>query len=177
MKPTPETEHAIYNSPVEQGVEPDVIRTAIRAVVVSPGGILMVYSPVNGDYKFPGGGSEEGESHVETLVREVREETGQTVGQPSRCIARIREYGPARESDARVFMMESYYYLTQVQGAGTSRQRLDEYEARLGFTPGWVSLEAAIAANETVLRERSDAPRWTARETWVLRYLRSIAVR
>ena len=31
-------------------------RVAVRAVVIRGGNLLMVYSPVNGDYKFPGGG-------------------------------------------------------------------------------------------------------------------------
>lgn len=29
-----------------------------------------------GDYKFPGGGMEEGENRIDTLAREIKEETG-----------------------------------------------------------------------------------------------------
>ena len=36
----------------------------------------MIYSPVNRDYKFPGGGVEEAETHEAALAREVLEEAG-----------------------------------------------------------------------------------------------------
>jgi len=76
----PEIEHEIYRSPIERGTESDVIRVAVRGVAVSAGRVLMIYSPVNGDYKFPGGGVEDGESHAEALVREIREEAGLVAG-------------------------------------------------------------------------------------------------
>lgn len=173
-------EHEIYREPIAPGAHPDVVRTAVRAVALRGGELLMVYSPVNGDYKFPGGGVEAGESHEDTLRREVREETGLTVRRVSRRIARIREYGPATEPDARVFMMESHYYLAEVDDAPRGRQALDEYEERLGFTPRWVSPEEAVTANEAVLAGATGGagstngrgiPRWTERETWVLRHV------
>jgi ADP-ribose pyrophosphatase YjhB (NUDIX family) len=39
----------------------------------------MVYSRVNGDYKFPGDGVKEGESQLQALHCELREETGTTL--------------------------------------------------------------------------------------------------
>lgn len=167
----PEIEHEIYRSPVERGSEPDVVRIAVRGVAISAGRILMVYSPVNGDCKFPGGGVEEGESHAEALVREVREETGLIAGGPFRCIARIREYGPAMEPDAEVFMMDSYYYRIQIDGALEGEQSLDEYEERLRFTPKWTTLAEALATNEALVASDRATPRWTPRETWMLKHL------
>jgi hypothetical protein len=38
-------------------------RTAARAVILRGQDLLMVYSANVGDYKFPGGGVNEGESH------------------------------------------------------------------------------------------------------------------
>lgn len=49
---------------------------AVRAVVIRDRSLLMVYSPVNGDYKFPGVGVGENESHKVALKREVAEECG-----------------------------------------------------------------------------------------------------
>ena len=37
-------------------------RAAVRAVVIRGTTLLMVYSPVNKDYKFPGGGVDENEN-------------------------------------------------------------------------------------------------------------------
>ena len=156
---------------IEHGAEPDVVRVAVRGVAVSAGRVLMIYSPVNGDYKFPGGGVEDGESHAEALVREIREEAGLVAGGPFRCIARIREYGPAMEPDAEVFMMDSWYYRIRIDGALEGEQSLDEYEERLRFTPKWTTLREAIATNEVLIAGSSPAPRWTARETWMLKYL------
>lgn len=53
-------------------------RHAVRAVILDEDRILMVQSN-KGDYKFPGGGIEKGESPEEALVREVLEETGYRV--------------------------------------------------------------------------------------------------
>jgi 8-oxo-dGTP pyrophosphatase MutT (NUDIX family) len=40
-----------------------VHRTAVRAVILRGHDLLMFHSTNVGDYKFPGGGMEEGESH------------------------------------------------------------------------------------------------------------------
>jgi hypothetical protein len=52
-------------------------RTAVRAVAIRRKKLLMVYSPVNGDYKFPGGG----------------------VSKKERLMFRTSEGGPTRKRD------------------------------------------------------------------------------
>ena len=47
-------------------------RIAVRAVIEYEGLLLMVHSSVNGDYKFPGGSVDDGESYEETLLREIQ---------------------------------------------------------------------------------------------------------
>ncbi len=49
-------------------------RSAVRAVICRGRELLMVYSANVGDYKFPGGGVDSGESHAQALAREVLEE-------------------------------------------------------------------------------------------------------
>ena len=44
-----------------------MIREAVRAIILKGEQVLMVYSPVNGDYKFPGGGVQDGEDHQVAL--------------------------------------------------------------------------------------------------------------
>ena len=55
----------------------------------------MIYSPVNGDYKFPGGGIEPNEPHIETLRREIREESGATLTQITGEFGKTIEYANA----------------------------------------------------------------------------------
>ena len=165
-------EHTIYRIPVAAGTIPDITRTAVRAIISDRNRLLMIYSPVNGDYKFPGGGIEPGETHEQTLVREVSEEAGQCIVEPFLLVARIREYGEAMQTGASVFMMDSYYYTAAIDSGVRTEQSLDAYEDRLKFTPRWVTVDEAIGTNERLLAGSGGAPRWTPRETWLLRRLR-----
>ena len=53
-------------------------RNAARGIIRHGDKYLAIHGKY-GDYKFPGGGMEPGESLPDTLVREVREETGYRV--------------------------------------------------------------------------------------------------
>lgn len=161
----------IFRRPVETSGR-TVYRTAVRGIIARDGALLMVYSPENGDYKFPGGGVDADESDEDALRRELREECGATLAQIEREFGSVIEYDQAVEADFEVFKMTSRYYVCRVK-ADFGRQRLDDYEAALGFTPVWISLDEAIAANRAVLHDAlRTPPRWTARETFVLEYLR-----
>ena len=48
---------------------------SIRAIIVRDGRLAMQCSQ-EGEYKIPGGGQEPGENYEQTLIREVKEETG-----------------------------------------------------------------------------------------------------
>ena len=54
---------------------PEICRTAVRGIISLDGRLLFIKSKY-GEVKLPGGGREEGESDLDTLIREVREETG-----------------------------------------------------------------------------------------------------
>jgi hypothetical protein len=43
-------------------------REAVRGVILNGRKLLMVYSSVNGDYKFPGVSMDEGETHTQALT-------------------------------------------------------------------------------------------------------------
>lgn len=53
-----------------------ITRDAVRGIIMEQRSLLMIFSEVNGDYKFPGGGVIRGESLETALIREVREESG-----------------------------------------------------------------------------------------------------
>ncbi len=135
--------------------------------------LLMIYSPVNGDYKFPGGGIEPGEPHLEALRREIREESGATLTEVTGELGKVLEYANAIEPDFDTFKMFSYYYFCEINGEMGALD-LDDYEAELGFRPVWVSIETALETNKTVLVKSNLAPRWTRREIYVLETLQNM---
>ncbi len=152
-----------------------VHRTAVRAVARRGNELLMVYSSTVGDYNFPGGGVDKGETHEQALVREVAEECGMTVLHVREEICRIVEYDRPMEQDFDVFKMTSHYYSCEVQD-GFGLQKLETYELNLGYEPVWMALDQAIHANRSLLTD-SHPPKWLQREILVLEYIKECIAR
>jgi 8-oxo-dGTP pyrophosphatase MutT (NUDIX family) len=149
-----------------------VHRNAVRAVILRGQDLLMVYSANVGDYKFPGGGVDKGETHEQALHREIQEECGMSLLQVGEEICRTVEYDLPMEQEYDVFKMTSYYYPCEVQD-GFGLQKLDDYEVGLGFTPVWIDIKKAIEINKVLLNS-SHPPRWLGREVLVLEYIRGL---
>jgi 8-oxo-dGTP pyrophosphatase MutT (NUDIX family) len=145
-------------------------RTAVRAVILRGRDLLMVYSSNGGDYKFPGGGVVEGESHAQALCREVQEECGVSVLQIGLEVGAIIEYNLPIEKDYDAFKMTSHYYQCHVRD-GFGVQKLDDYEQELGFKPVWIDIDTAIQLNKALLRS-DKVPEWLRREIFTLEYIR-----
>jgi 8-oxo-dGTP pyrophosphatase MutT (NUDIX family) len=146
-------------------------RIAVRAVALRERKLLMVYSPFNGDYKFPGGGVRKKEKLEYALKREVQEECGMNLMIVLQDIGCIIEYAVPMKKNFDVFKMTSNYYLCELDSY-TFEQRLDPYEAKLEFRPVWVDIETAIQTNKTVIdSETKRPPQWTAREIFMLEYI------
>ena len=64
------------------------VRNSARSIIIKDKKIAMVHSLKYVYYKFPGGGIEQGESPVNAMIRETREETGLVVKPET-----VREYG------------------------------------------------------------------------------------
>lgn len=54
-------------------------RPSVRAIIIREDKVLMIHSKKYDYYKFPGGGPDKGESHIQALIREVKEESGYQV--------------------------------------------------------------------------------------------------
>lgn len=148
-------------------------RAAFRAVVIREANILMVYSPVNGDYKFPGGGVEKNENPELTLRREIAEECGMKLVRILGEIGCIIEHAIPMKTTFDVFKMTSNYYLCEIDSV-IEAQHLDAYEEDLGFQPVWVDIDTAIQTNKAILRtETKKPPQWTAREVFMLEYIQT----
>ena len=122
-------------------------RPSVRGIIIKGGKIAMMHSLKYDYYKLPGGGIEEGEELRDTLVREVKEESGLVVKKET-----IKEFGYVRRIEKGmfedIFMQENYYFLCDVEDE-VSSQELDDYEAEEGFTLEFVTPEQAINVNNT----------------------------
>lgn len=122
-------------------------RPSARGIIIKDGKIAMMHSLKYDYYKLPGGGIEEGEELRDTLVREVKEESGLVVKKET-----IKEFGYVRRIEKGlfedIFMQENFYFLCDVEDE-VSSQELDDYEAEEGFTLEFVTPEQAINVNNT----------------------------
>ncbi len=167
----------IYRHPQAPREGRAVCREAVRGIVHQSRRLLMIYSDVQRDYKFPGGGREEGETLEHALCRELREECGAQVDCIESAFGRVIEYDLPIEQAYDLFRMTSYYYLCRIQPQ-LGKPHLDAYEAALGFRPVWVDVDEAIRANRVVLAARSTTTdKCTARETFVLEQVRERLLR
>ncbi len=121
-------------------------RPSVRGIIIKDGKIAMMHSLKYDYYKLPGGGIEEGEQLEDTLIREVREESGLVVKPDS-----IKEFGYVRRIEKGkiedIFIQENFYYLCDVEDV-IQAQELDDYEEEEVFTLEYVSPEQAIDVNE-----------------------------
>ena len=124
-------------------------RPSVRGIIIRNNRVAMVYSSKFDYYKFPGGGIENNESHIETLKREMAEEIGVTISEAS-----VTEYGSALRLQKSlyepytIFEQENYYYLCETISED-GQQTLDDYEADEGFRLEYVTPEHAIEVNRT----------------------------
>lgn len=143
---------------------PVVEKHTVRAVILHEGRMAMQCSG-RGDFKMPGGGVEDGESHAETLLREVREEMGMIV-----LPASIRPIGMIDELRQDVFcpgvkyVCHSYFYLCDI-----SEERLEPQmtasEIAKGFRPVWEYPQEICRINDLILGDEL----WQKRDTEFIR--------
>jgi 8-oxo-dGTP pyrophosphatase MutT (NUDIX family) len=144
-------------------------RTAVRAIIYKDGKLVMVKSTKFGEYKFPGGGKDDGESDLETLERETKEETGMTV-----IPASVQAYGYTKEKRRSVFnpsqrfIMESRYYLCNVMDH-IEETDYDPYEKDYGYHLCVVTIDEAIEQNVIAAEKHQEIATWIQRELTVLK--------
>ncbi|HYK73295.1 MAG TPA: NUDIX domain-containing protein [Pseudoneobacillus sp.] len=143
-------------------------REAVRAVIVRDGQILLIHSN-KGDYKFPGGGVEKGESHDHALLREIAEETGYINAVVKNKIGVVveRQIDEYVEEPNAYFQMTSHYYVCDLIDEEKVALKLEGYESIQQFTPKWVTIEEAIKENHQALTQPNPND-WIQRESYVL---------
>ncbi len=123
------------------------VRPSVRGIIIKNGKIAMVHSIKYNYYKFPGGGIEDNESKIETLIREVREESGLIVKADT-----IKEYGSVHriqksdQNDYDVFVQDNFYYICDTEQS-LCTQKLDDYEKEENYTLEFIDPQKAIQVN------------------------------
>ena len=130
----------------------------------------MIHSRKYDYYKFPGGGIEKGETPVEAMIRETREEAGLVVIPET-----IKEYGYVhriQRSDSdptECFIQDNYYYLCDVLDS-LIPPKLDDYEAKESYQLVFAAPSKAIRKNRSV-KESPYNKMMFEREAYVLEML------
>jgi 8-oxo-dGTP pyrophosphatase MutT (NUDIX family) len=141
-------------------------RKAVRAIIFRDGKIALVKCGKEGYYKFPGGGIESGETHMQALVRETLEETGLKIIPQS-----VREFGALIEKrrsmygEEEIFEQHSYYYIACAED-GNAECCLDAYEAELDYALEFTDLHTAWKANTELGNHYESA--FLAREAYIM---------
>jgi 8-oxo-dGTP pyrophosphatase MutT (NUDIX family) len=155
-----------------ENCETKYFRRAVRAIIIKDSKIALIKSIKYGEYKFPGGGIEDGESEFDALIRETNEETGLNIIKET-----IKPYGMCIEkrkstfNDKELFHMESYYYTCNVT-TDISKTNLDDYEVEYGYHLCFVTIDEAIENNKKALSRFQTQASWIERELKVLMDLR-----
>lgn len=145
-------------------------REAVRAVIIDGDKILLVHSNL-GDYKLPGGGVMQNESHTEALIREIAEETGYLNTLVGDKVGVIIERQIDEYDQSAIFQMTSHYYRCNLPGE-KGKQNLDDYELLQEYTPKWVNIDDAIKQNQKMI-QKFPQNRWIYRENCVLTELKN----
>ena len=139
----------------------ELVRIAVRGIIFVRGKLLLIEDN-KGEVKLPGGGKEAGECDADTLIREIKEETGCTVIPET-----IRPFGYIEEKRKgflkdEIFHQFSRLYFCEVSDECGETQFSDS-EKRYGMRFKAYSLDDAIAKNRAMLDQVGELA-WNQRE-------------
>ncbi|MBN2299971.1 MAG: NUDIX domain-containing protein [Acholeplasmataceae bacterium] len=143
-------------------------RIAVRAIIFKDQKLALISSSKFNEFKFPGGGKENDETDIDTVIRETKEETGLIIIKES-----ISFYGKSIEKrrsifdENEIFEMDSHYYLCDIYDEITST-KLDDYEHEYGYQLKFVSIDEAIYGNIEAAKKHHEIATWIQRELAVL---------
>ena len=138
---------------------PVISAVTVRAVI-RRGDLYAMQKAANGEYKIPGGGPDDGESHEEALLREVKDETG-FVLDPDRIrpIGMVKERREDAFKKGKIFERSTYFYNCEIRQE-TGEINMTKSEIARGFQPVWADADTIIRENRINLTER-----WNIRDT------------
>jgi len=145
----------------------EILRKALRAVIINGDKILMAHLGKTNEYKFPGGGQNVNETIEDTLRREVLEEIGYKVIKIHEKIGSIIEYSTSKEGEEYYFKMISDYYLVDIENVQL-KQKLEKDEEEFMYKPCWVDIKKAYKTNKELIHNKNYTTPGINRETIAL---------
>ena len=136
------------------------VRDSARSLIIRDGKVAMIYSRKHDYYKFPGGGIEKGETPVDAMIRETREEAGLIVIPES-----IREFGyvhriqKSSDDPTLCFIQDNYYYLCDAREEVVPQQ-LENDELAESFVLEFVDPRVAIRKNRELAQKPNSQARY-----------------
>lgn len=129
--------HDVYKK--EYIVNPEKIDISVHlyGIAIKDGKVLI--SPQYDGYDFPGGTAKKGETHIETLVREMKEETGYLV-EPMQIIKMYTSFFHHKKKN-KDYQSYLVYYIVKVIDGKISDIGFDEDEKEYAKKAKWVDLE------------------------------------
>lgn len=128
-------------------------RNVVRALIEKDG-LFAMQKGKRGEYKIPGGGMDEGETIVEALMREVREETGLVIIPDT-----MKELGEITEIrrdifDANIkYIAHSMHYACEVEPEMVETA-MTESEKEKGYRLEWADIDTIIETNTKLMKEK-----------------------
>lgn len=146
-----------------------IIREAAKAIISINGKICFQRSK-KGDYKLIGGGIDEGETIIDALIREVKEETGYDV-----IVDSIKEIGKVVEKrkDAysnSIWKCTNYLFSCEIDLSSQGALNLTSGEIEKGMEFILATFDEAILEN----KKNINAQPWTKREIMTFEYLNNL---
>ena len=129
--------HDVYKK--EYLVNPENLDISVHlyGIAIKDGKVLI--SPQYDGYDFPGGTAKKGETHIETLVREMKEETGYLV-EPMQIIKMYTSFFHHKKKN-KDYQSYLVYYIVKVIDGEISDIGFDEDEKEYAKKAKWVDLE------------------------------------
>ena len=159
-----------YHPDISNMAAKSFTRKATRAIVLKGDDILLLYTKRYHDYSLPGGGVDEGESIVDGLIRELKEDTGAHNVKNIKEFGLYEEFRPWHKPDFDIMHMQSYCYSCTIDDE-LLEPELEAHELSNGMHPVWMNIHQAIAHNEETIANSDKKGLSIERETFLLKLI------